>query len=91
MPVKITPEAEEYIRQKGGAAVIILGSMGGCCGSLAPLPNIHLSSPNDLALYNLQNIGDIKLFVDNRIDPNKHIHVSLTKLWRFKKLSVEIV
>ncbi|WHH59964.1 CC/Se motif family (seleno)protein [Petroclostridium sp. X23] len=91
MEINITVEAEQYIRQNGQSATVMLGTMTGCCGGAAPLPQIHLVLPNDLSDYEQNKVKDITIFIDKRVDTNKQIHITLAKLLWLKKLSVELV
>ncbi len=90
MEIHLEHEAEKYIMQKGQVAMVILGSMSGCCGGSAPIPKIELSSPKDLSKYDEKKIGEIVLFVDKELTNIKEIHITFARLLWAKKLSVEI-
>lgn len=90
MRVKITIEAEQYIKENGRSVMIILGSMTGCCGGTAPMPQIELGVPKNLSGYEKNTIKDITVFIDKLIETDKQIDISLGKLLWFKKLSIEI-
>lgn len=90
MKVEITSEAEKYIKKNGRSVMVLSGTMTGCCGGAAPMPQIELGSPKDLSGYMQNDMGDITVFIDIRIDINKQINISLGKLLWFKKLYVEL-
>lgn len=90
MRIEITDEAQEYIKENGYTAMIYISTITGCCGGTAPLPQIHLGLPKDLSGYEQEVIGEITIFINKSIVADKQIEITLGKLFRFKKLSVEI-
>jgi len=90
MRVEVTHEAEQYIKGNGCSVMVLLGTMTGCCGGTAPMPQIHIGSPQDLSGYEKNVMGDITVFVDKRINAEK-IDILISKLLWFRKLSVDIV
>lgn len=91
MKVNITHEAEKYIKENGRSVMIIVGTMTGCCGGTAPMPQIELGLPKNLPGYEENVIDDITVFIDKRIETEKQIDISLGKLLWLKKLSIEII
>ncbi|MGE5632380.1 MAG: CC/Se motif family (seleno)protein [Caulobacteraceae bacterium] len=91
MKVKITEEAQQYIMENGHTVTVHLGTVSGCCGGAAPMPQIQLGAPGDLSSYVQNTIGDINLFIDKQIDAEKQLIILLGKLLWLKKLSVEII
>ena len=90
MQIQIDPAAEEYISQNGGKAMVIMGSMRGCCGGAISLPKIELGSPRNLSEYRENQIGSITLYVDKKLMGHEAMQVTFAKLLWAKKLSVEV-
>lgn len=91
MKVNIPHEAEQYIMGNGGTVTVLLGSVSGCCGGAAPMPQIQLGSPEDISAFTPTTIGNITVYTDKQIDVEKQINISLEKLLWIKKLSVQII
>ncbi|PRR76625.1 CC/Se motif family (seleno)protein [Clostridium thermopalmarium] len=93
MRFEITHEAEQYIKNNGNSAMVLLGNITGCCGGGGGMviPEIDLRTSKDLSGYDQIIIGDINIFVDKRIDSKKKIEISLGKFLWIKSLSVELV
>ena len=89
MRIKISNEAEQYIKENGNSAMILLGNVTGCCGGAAQMSQIHLGSPENPLGYERNSIGDITVFVDKRLETEKQINIFLGRLLWLKRLSVE--
>ncbi|SNT16292.1 hypothetical protein SAMN05446037_104621 [Anaerovirgula multivorans] len=91
MKFQVASEAEAYILQKNEAVMIMLSSMGGCCGGSAPIPKIELGTPKNLTSFEITEVGKITIYYDKGIEKVKEIKVGLSKLFWFKKLTIEFI
>jgi hypothetical protein len=90
MLIQIDPTAQDYIFQNGGKAMVIMGSMRGCCGGAISLPKIELGSPKNPSEYKENQIGSVTLYVDKKLMSHEAMQVTFAKLLWAKKLSVEV-
>lgn len=90
MNILLEPEAEEYILQNGGNAMVILGSLRGCCGGTSPLAKVALGSPKNLSGYEENKVGAITLYVDKNLKETEKMRITFAKLFWVNKLSVEV-
>ena len=89
--IQMDPEAQEYILQNGKSAMVILGSLRGCCGGVSPVPKIYLGPPQDPRGYEENKVGEVTLFVDKNLGDLEAIRVTHAKFLSLHKLSVELV
>ncbi|ABR49402.1 hypothetical protein Amet_3264 [Alkaliphilus metalliredigens QYMF] len=91
MKFQITAEAEEYMLQKNESIMIMLSIMGGCCGGAAPIPKVELGTPKDLTSFEKTEVGKTIIYFDKGIEKVKEIKIDLSKLFYFKKLTIEFI
>lgn len=91
MRIKISKEAEEYIKQRGKEVFILIGSIGGCCGGSMPMPYIYIGKPKELYRYKAHEIGNIIVYIDKSIQMNKEIQINLSKFLWLKQLIVDLI
>lgn len=84
----VTPEAKEYILQKGGAVTVrVIKGQGGCCSMFSPV--IELGRPGDAAGYQLFHGDGVDVFVQEGLNVlPEGVRVSLNRLWWMKKVDV---
>ncbi|AOY77748.1 CC/Se motif family (seleno)protein [Clostridium formicaceticum] len=91
MKFQVAPESEGYILQKNEPVMIMLSNMGGCCGGSALIPKIELGSPKNLTSFKITEVGKITIYYDKGIKKVKKIKIGLSKLFWFKKLTIEFI
>ena len=65
--MKISDDAKEYIRKKGGFIYIKYYDIKNCCIELNLTPGVFIGIPFNLKKYYVIEIDRIKVYVDNMI------------------------
>lgn len=91
MIINIEDKALEYIKEMGGYATIRYSKKGWCHSGDIDVPTIHLGKPeSNLEDYEKYQEKEIILyFPKNLILSGEEIKVSLSKLFLWKKLTLE--
>lgn len=86
MQITITPQAKQYLNQKGIQSIAVLFPGCGKCNSPIRQASVGIVTPSDLSRYKFYLVNDIQVYV--RDDVRKHkdsITISLSKfLWQVK-------
>ncbi|WP_202708628.1 CC/Se motif family (seleno)protein [Sporosalibacterium faouarense] len=90
MKFQIEPEAKAYIVEKNQAIMIMLSSMSGCCGGAASMPKIELGAPRDVSKFEKMEVEEITIYCDKEIETVQKIKIGLSRLFYFKKLTIEL-
>lgn len=84
--LQVTAEALEFIRQRGGLAMLVpTKTIGGCCGGLNIGPEVHLGfpSPEELVRYNSYQFGSVRVFVPKELLITHPVRIEVSNfLWR---------
>lgn len=68
MNVKITPEAAELIRRKGGQVVIFQGLLSGCCAGSLPAPAMEVGRPRQSPdNYSLREEAGVQVYLEKTL------------------------
>jgi hypothetical protein len=89
LPVDISPEAAEHIRQRGGALTLRAAPRHGCCGGTVEMPVVETSRPAS-GEFVREERGEVTLFVEARLAEalTEPVHVGLDRLLGLEKLYV---
>lgn len=91
MNINISNDAVEFIKERGRVATIRHSQKGWCHTGSVDVPTIHLGEPkNSLEGYiKVEEKGVIIYIIRNIRLSNNEIKISLSKLFKWKKLSIE--
>jgi hypothetical protein len=88
--VRLDPAAAAWLADKGSAVTLRASPRHGCCGGTAHLPVAAAGVPWDPAGWAMQEIGDIRVFVDPALtDPGGVLTVRVEGFARWRRLFVE--
>lgn len=84
--LQVTAEALEFIRQRGGVAMLVpTKTIGGCCGGLNMGPEVQLGipSPDELVRHNRYEFGPVTVFVPKELFIAHPVRIEVSNfLWR---------
>lgn len=89
LPVDISPEAAEYIRERGGVLMLRASPRHGCCGGRVEMPIAEVSAPSAEGFVR-EDRGDVTLFVERELADrlNEPVRIGLDRMLGLKKLYV---
>jgi hypothetical protein len=84
----VTPEARQYIHDKGGMLYLEYIPVQGCCIPYQPGPAVQFGRPHNPDKYRLETIDGMTLFVPLEL-PDVPLQINLNVFVGFKRLVVE--
>jgi len=90
LPIDISSEAAEHIRQRGGVLTLRASPRHGCCGGRVEMPIVELATPESEGFVR-EDRGEVTLFVEAPLAESlrEPVRVGLDKMLGLKKLFVE--
>ncbi len=87
MTLRVSSNALDYVRSRGGLATIRSSPRHGCCGGTAHVVIAELGGPDDLARFSEHSFGGVRVFVEDGIGGPWHL--GLDELLGIRSLFVE--
>ncbi len=89
--IDITPEAADYIREKGGAVMLRSTLKHGCCGGRVELVKAEAGKPRPEDDFERFDIAGITLYAERGLADELHqpIRIGLDRLFKLRSLNVQ--
>jgi hypothetical protein len=90
LPIDISPDAGEHIRQRGGVLTLRASPRHGCCGGTVEMPVAETTRPAG-GDFLMEDRGEVTLFVEAPLAESlsEPVRVGLDQILGLKKLFVE--
>lgn len=89
--IDITPDAAEYIREKGGTVMLRSTLKHGCCGGRVELVKAEAGAPRPEDDFESFDLDGVTLYAERGLadDLDTPIRIGLDRLFRMRALYVE--
>ena len=90
LPIHISSEAAEHIRQRGGVLTLRASPRHGCCGGTVEMPVVETARPAS-GDFLMEDRGEVTLYVEAPLAESlsEPVRVGLDSMLGLKKLFVE--
>lgn len=89
MRIKISPEAMDFIAEKGNNVYIVVANAMGRIAWVHPVPSIYLGVPKHSERFVKYEKDGVNLYIDLRYPLKDEIRITLDKIFNIRKLYAE--
>ena len=87
--IRVSPDAQDWIRRHGGAVMLRFSMRHGCCGGTAGVPVADAAEPADASGYRVEVHGGIRVYVANDLVVTEPLNIRLEGFLGFRRLFVD--